>query len=100
MPNRAFVAVEDTRKRGCLVWVFPRSRSNDGLIEDLATRQTRVQVDVGRQNEMLVVVSRVLTQAEQVLGCGDLVGIPCRTATATVLGVGGVSQKTHRQNGK
>jgi hypothetical protein len=68
-------------------------RRNDRLVEDLAAGEVGVQVDVGGQEEVLVVVAGSLAEGDQIGGRGDPVGIVRRAAAAAVLGPRGKGEK-------
>jgi len=72
-------------------------RRDDGLVEDLAAGQIRVQVDVGGQDEVLVVISGTLAEGDQVGGRGDLVCVVRFSRTPAVLGVSRQDKHTRGQ---
>ncbi|MHC4537558.1 MAG: hypothetical protein ACYS6K_26800 [Planctomycetota bacterium] len=76
MRDRMTIAIEDAREI-----------SYDCPVKHLAAGQIRIQVDVGGQDEVLVVIFGILAQQHQVLSRGDLVRIVRLSRTATVLGV-------------
>ena len=63
-------------------------RSDDGPFEDLPAGQARSQVDVGGQDEMLIIIVGILAEQHQVLGRGDLVRIVSLARAAAVFGIG------------
>jgi hypothetical protein len=63
------VAVKNTGEWGVPIW------RDGGLVEDLAAGQIRVQVDVGGQDEVFVVIFRRFAEGDQIGGCGDPVWV-------------------------
>ena len=63
-------------------------RCDNRLVEDPSAGEVRVQVDVGGQDEVLVVVAGRLAEGDQIGGRGDLVGIVRLACPAAVLGLG------------
>ena len=81
MRDRVAVSVKDAGEER------PPTRCNDSLVEDLASGEVGVQVDVGRQDEVLVVVFGRLAQGDQIRSRGDLVWVVRLTRAAAVFGV-------------
>ena len=85
------VSVKDTGERSTLevrvrvIWVG--IWGDDGLVEDLALGQVGVQVDVGGQYEVLVVISGSLAEGNHI-GCrSDLVRVVRCPASPAVFGL-------------
>jgi hypothetical protein len=57
-------------------------------VKDLSAGQVRIQVDVGGQDEVLVVVVGSLAEGDQVFCCSNLVRIVRFSCAATVFGIG------------
>ena len=64
------------------------SPCNDGVVEDLAAGEVGVQVDVGGEDEVLVVIGGRLAEGDQVGGGGDLVGVVRLTRCPRCIGLG------------
>src|SRR5512133_3749627 len=81
-------AIQNAHERGPLkrepITSLARMRSDDSSVEDLAAGEVGVQVDVGRQNEVLVVVFGGFAESNQIGGRGNLVGIVHRTGATAV----------------
>jgi len=94
--------VKNTAERRSLEPAFhvARFRRNDGLAEDLAARQIRIQVDVGGQDEVLVVILGTVAKQYQVSGRSDLIRVLGRSRTTLVLGMGRPNQEKRRQDQK
>ncbi len=82
------MAVKDAGERSPLEItppIIPVVRRDDGLVEDLAARQIGVQVDVGCQNEVLIVIFGAFAKQHQVLCCSNLVRVIRLSRPATIL---------------
>jgi hypothetical protein len=93
------ITIKDTGKWST---VKPRARviyvwRNDGSVEDLAAGEVGVQVDVGGQDEVLVVVLGGLAQQHQVFCRSDLVRVIRVSGTAAVFGVGRQYEQARNQ---
>ena len=87
------IAIKDTAEGGPLEAQVTVVRmhiwSNHSPTKDLPPRQIRVQIDIGREDEVLVVVVGRLAEGDQIGGRGDLVRVVGLARAAAVLGRGG-----------
>ncbi len=62
MRDSVTIAIEDSSKCSSLKSLLHiiHIPGNDGLVEDLSAGQIRVQVDIGRQDEVLVVIINII----------------------------------------
>ncbi len=91
MRDRVAVAVKDAGERSSIkappLVRFVDIRSDDSLVENLSAGEVRVQVDVGGQDEVLVVIIGIFAEGDQIGGRSDLVRVVRLTCTAAVFGV-------------
>ncbi len=83
------ITVEDAGKG------YVSSRCDDGLIKDLPAGEVRIQVDVGGQDEMLIVIFGSLAKHHQVFCCSYLVRVVWLSCAAAVLCLGGEADKAN-----
>jgi len=91
------MAVETTREGSSLIVALHvvGVRCNDGPVEDLPAGEVGVEVDLGGQEEVLVVITGRLAEGDQVGGRGDLVRVLSRSAAAGVLGLSDYSEREY-----
>jgi hypothetical protein len=86
-------ATEKSPPKPVFRWV---SRCHDRPVKDLPVGELGVQVDIGGQDKVLVVIPGSFAEGDQIGGRGDLVRVLGRPAAPAVLGVGGKTEKANR----
>src|SRR4030042_854256 len=84
------IAIEDTSERSarCQRKRVVNNWGDDGFVEDLAAGQIRSHVDVGCQDEVLVVIFGAVAKCDQIGGRGDLVWVVRLSGAAAILSLG------------
>jgi len=94
------IAIKDAGERSPLKPRVPVIRvsiwRNDGPVEDFAAGEVGVEVDVGGQDKVLVVILGTIAKCHQIGWRGDLVRVFSCSASPAIFGLGREADKANR----
>jgi hypothetical protein len=83
------ITVKSSDERFSIKWTVHVRNSiwcDDSLVEDFEAGQGRIKIDVGCQDEMLIIVFAILPKLHQVVCRSDLIGIIWLSSPTAVFG--------------